>query len=420
MSSLGFKISPKIIIFITAELCFLVSGIKVKIDTFYFFFFLLFILLSIDLILSMINLVAAKKLKISRLIQNKLTAGESLHVELSLHNQGYFPLINSTIGDSLEYANKKTDRTLFLDLISPGNKLNLKYDYTCQQRGKYIISPVTIRHFGLLGFFYIEKIAGLEKEVYVYPQTFRIQKVSALVKGSLPWFGVETNSITGDEHNFFGVREYKRGDSIKRIHWLSTARKNQLIIKEFEKQSFYQASIVFILNKDEDWGKGNEKVSEYILKIAASLAKYFIEKGVSVEILAHTGKINHLPPNKGESYLEEIFKLCALAQAESKINLKEFLQEYSEYIHSNSTVFVLLTDKNMKDIGEILYLKSRNISIVPLILISSTFLSYPGSQKKKEALKKQHSIKLFNAAGVKALFFCKGDDLEEVFLQTPQ
>ena len=417
MAFLKFKVSSKIIAFFAVEWVSFILAAKTKIDIFFFIFISAALLLCVDLFFLLFSFFLGTKIVIVRKVQEKITEGETLALKLFIRNGGLLPLINVMIGDFLGCDSENSTREFFFDWLKPKGENVFEYSCLCRKRGKYDIGPVKIVFFGFVGFFSIEKTYGLKTNVYVYPWTFNIKRVLSLARGRLPWFGLETTSISGDDHEFFGVREYRSGDSIKRIHWLSTAKRNKLIVREFERISFYQVSLVFVLNRDDNIGLGKESVCEYMIKIAASLAKYFTEKNICLEILAHAGRMAYFPSNKGEGYLEELFRFFATVNAESEIRLDEFLHENSKLIFSDTTVFMLLTDKSIDSAAQILSLKSRNISVVALVLISSSFEQGAVTREEANALKEKVAKRLF-AARAKVLLFSKGDNLESVFLRS--
>ena len=109
------------------------------------------------------------------------------------------------------------------------------------------------------------------------------------------------------------------------------------------------------------------------------------------------------------------FRFFATVDAESKIKLHEFLQENSKLVFSDSTAFVILTDRDIDSAAQILSLKGRNISVVALVLISSSFEK--GASIEESKALKERVAKRLSAAQAKVLLFCRGDNLEEVFLR---
>ena len=51
------------------------------------------------------------------------------------------------------------------------------------------------------------------------------------------------------------VREYTAGDSVSRIHWLSTARVNQLMVKQFDRGSASHVWVLFDQHRDSQAGR---------------------------------------------------------------------------------------------------------------------------------------------------------------------
>ncbi|MFH1767588.1 MAG: DUF58 domain-containing protein [Candidatus Omnitrophota bacterium] len=414
MSSLKLRISPKIFIFIVAEMSFFILRVKTSIEIFFFMFIMFAVFFIFNLFVLLLNLLLRGKLVISRDIQEKITQGQLLSVQLSVSNLSHVFFMNIAVSDFLGCDLKEKDKKFFIDWLGRKSEFKLSYGCVCEKRGLYGVGPVKVSFLDFLGLFSLEEDYGLKTLLYVYPQTFDIRYMMPLVRGRLPWFGLETTAISGDDHDFFGVREYKRGDPIKRVHWLSTARKGVLIVREYQRISFYRVSLIFVLNQHENIGGGKESVAEYIIKISASLAKYFVQKNICVELLAHAGKIAYFPSNRGGAYLEELFKFFTVAEAKSKIKPGDFLQENYRIVSSDSTIFLLITENNMDSVYKILSLKEQNVSLVVLILVASTFAAQGVENQDVSSMKSRVAAELAHM-NIKVLFFCKGDDLAAVF-----
>ena len=391
----------------------LVIALRTSIEFFYFFFWFLISFVVISLIWIAIEYFGIRLSLVRRTI-TKVEEDDILEIETVISNNSFLPIFNFVLEDYLTFAiPQEREKRFLLEYLGPRSTLNLKYRCLCPRRGRYEIGPFSICIFDPWGLFFFKKTFFLYSELYVYPRTFNIPKFPPLVKGTAPWFGIETSHVSGDEDEFYGIREYKPGDPIKRIHWLSTARKNKLIVKQFQHQVFFRASIIFNLDKDKNFGEGKESVAEYIIKIAASVAKYFIERNVSLELIAHVGEIAHIPFNKGAEHLEDIFRLLTIAHAESRISLNEVFQEFAPYIPNDSSLIVIMLDQDWEFLPAMLSLKARNISLIPLILIASSFL-HPSEKQKIIKFPEMKSPQAFDFA---PLFFSCGDNLEQDFLR---
>ncbi|MFH1641017.1 MAG: DUF58 domain-containing protein, partial [Candidatus Omnitrophota bacterium] len=206
-------------------------------------------------------------------------------------------------------------------------------------------------------------------------------------------------------------REYKEGDPIKKIHWMTTARKMKLIVKQFQRQSYYRATVLFNLEKNKNFGTGKHKVAEYMIKIVASIAKYLLEKNISFEVVASTGEMVYFPFNKGPEHYDNFLKFLSVVQAESTITLADIFEERSRYVPNNSNLFLVMLDKDWGYMTRILELMERDIDIIPVLLISSTFLQ---SFDHKE-VSMDINIKLAQNWAVKPILITCRASLEEAF-----
>jgi len=362
----------------------LFMSLKTPFLVFYFFFWILLSILIVNFS-CLILIYFCKNLHLERKITLKLEEDDTLDVTLEIRNKSFLPVFDVVLEDYLScaYAQER-QKFIMPDLLMPDSGRNLKYHCLCPQRGRYKIGPLTAYFFDPLGLFYFKQVYPVYSEVYVYPRTFNIHKFPALNKGTSPWLGVETSRVSGDDDDFYGVREYKRGDPLKKIHWMVSARKSQLIVKEFQRQSFFRATIMFNLEKEDNLGEGRESVAEYTIKIVASIAKYLTNLGVSIEIISHAGEVVHIPFNKGADHLEEILKFLTIAQAESRITLPELFATFQRNILEDSSMIVVMTDKNKAFLSAMLSLGVRNVSLVPIFLKSSTFLKNNYGQKDTE------------------------------------
>lgn len=404
-----FKLSLKkwILIFVLLVSNFII-GTKTAIAFFHLFFWFLLSLVVISLIWI---LVAYTGIRLSLLKHASVKVEEDsvLEIETVVKNNSFLPVFNLVLEDNLPYAAHPQRKQLFLrEYLSIKASCSMKYNCLCSQRGRFKIAPLVVYFFDPFGIFFSKRTYNIDGELYVYPRVFMIKKFIGLTRGILPWFGIGTTRVSGDEDEIFGTREYKEGDPIKRIHWISTARKNRLIVKQFQRQTFFRATIIFNLEKEKDFGEGKEKISEYIIKIAASLGKHLIERDISLEIIAHAGEIMHIPFNKGPEHLEEILKFLTIAQAESRVGLDEIFGEFFNYIPRDSTLFVIMLDTDWEYLPAILRLEKKNVSVIPLVVVSSSFLY---------SVNKPKDIKIAPLSNLNPVFISRGDNLEGLFIK---
>jgi uncharacterized protein (DUF58 family) len=407
------KASLKKWVFLSIIIIFdLIIGMRTSRQFFFYFFWFLISWVCLCWIWIIVEYFFIK-LYLTRVLARRIEEDDSLEVGAVVKNKSMLPVFHLVLEDYLSCATpQERQKRVLLEYIGPKSSLSIKYSCWCPLRGKYKVGPFFIYIFDPWGIFFLKKTYPLHDEVYVYPQTFHIHKLPELIKGTAPWFGIGTSRVSGDEHEFYGIREYKSGDPIKKIHWLTTARKNKLIVKQFQHQVFYRATIIFNLDKEKNFGQGKESVTEYTIKIAASVAKYFLQRDVSLSVIAHAAEMVHIPFNKGPEHLEDIMKFLAIAQPESRVSIGDIFEEFSDYMPNDSSLIAIMPDTDWEYMLAMLSLQKRNISMVPIVLISSSFLA---SVDKKKVIK-DVQMNLRQEFGSAPLFFSCGESLEAPFL----
>jgi uncharacterized protein (DUF58 family) len=78
----------------------------------------------------------------------------------------------------------------------------------------------------------------------------------------------------------FGIREYRAGDALRRIHWRSSARRGELVVREFEPPGIQTVAIVL------DPAPPSRDVADQIARLAASEAWDCLREGGRVVISA--------------------------------------------------------------------------------------------------------------------------------------
>lgn len=386
---------------------------KTGINLFYFLSAFVLFLITANLLFFLAQLYIGR-IEIHRNIGDAAIEDDILDVKLDVKNRGLIPKYYLLLQDIFSPGfGEDKKRRLLLEKIKGKQEIAITYEGRCFKRGLYRIGPVTVFFSDPMGVFCKSKKYDLYSQLIVYPKIFRIHRFPSLVKGNISLIGIGTRRASGDEFEFFGIREYKPGDPIKRIHWRSTARLRTLAVKEYEQYAAYSVTIVLDLMRSSNIGRGKETTLEYAIKIAASCAKYLIDRGVLVQLIAHGVGPVVFPFNKGEFHLQEILKFLATAEAEGGVSLSELLTVNSDFIPIYSTVILIMNDTDSDVLVNIAELKARDISVIPIILLTSTFLYL----EKPEVVKSQ-KMKLLANLEVDSFFISRGDNLEDKFAES--
>jgi len=378
--------------------------------------YIFFVIALVMFILSYIHMrLNMPNVDVKRLAQEAAFEGEILNINMAIRNNlsrgsSFFELLDSFPGAQPG----KENTSLFMLGINAKEEQNFNYTIECYKRGLWEIGPIRMISQDALGCFRMKKVLNVVSDVMVYPSLFRIFAFPPLASGSVSWMGVETAKISGDSHEFFGIREYQRGDAISRIHWPSTAKHNRLIVKQFERSAIQEATIVMDLKKGNDIGVGKETTLEYAVKIAGSIAKFLMDSGVFVQIMGYTKEAIVVPFGKGESHKYKILEYLAMVRPEGVFTLRETLEEAIFITPYSSTLITIMLDNDLDALSSLVQFKVKGIRLIVIVLSMSTF----GHTEESEYLDAEGAKRFDEAlAGLEAYVYriSKGDDLEKKF-----
>ncbi len=378
----------------------------------YIFFVIAFVMFVLSFAHLQFNI---PDISITREMHDTAYEEDMLNVKIGIRNKrtlgiSFFELIDRFPGA----APDKEENSLFILNIRPRENKKISYVIDCYKRGLWRLGPVSIISQDALGFFKMRKSLNVFSEVLVYPSLFRVFSFPPLASGSVSWMGVETAKISGDSHEFFGVREYQRGDAISRIHWPSTAKHNKLIVKQFERNAVQEVTIIMDLKKGHDIGAGKETTLEYSVKLAGSIARYLLNEGAFVQMVGYGKQGVLIPFGKGESHMYKILDYLARVQADGDFTLRQALEETSFVTPHRSTLIAVMLDNDMDSLTSLVQFKVKGVKLILIVLALSTF----GQAEEAEHLDVEAAKKFDEAlASLEAYVYrvSKGDDLEKKF-----
>jgi uncharacterized protein (DUF58 family) len=178
-----------------------------------------------------------KGLRVSRAIPPRVMAGETFSVELTLENPKFWlaawlMTVRDRVDNGVEGLRPEV---LFMRVPRQGLERG-RYQLRLSQRGRYRFGPIQVNTRFPLGLVERGLVRPSPAEILVYPRVGRLtsswrrQMLSAtqLVNEAQPRMGAF-------DDDFHRIREYRAGDDPRAIHWRSTARRSELMVREFRE-----------------------------------------------------------------------------------------------------------------------------------------------------------------------------------------
>jgi uncharacterized protein (DUF58 family) len=189
-------------------------------------------------------------------------------------------------------------------------------EVTCQQRGAFSLGPFALEVGDPFGLFLAVVRYDRTESVLIYPRVVQLPTVE-LPRGS-------AGGVTPRRRPLLGVlpaasvRDYALGDSIRHIHWPSTARRGHFMVKEMEQEPSGDVWIVLDLQRAVHRGEGAIGTLEHCIILAASMAAEMVsgrERRAAGLLTASGDDVSVLPPQPGQAQLWAIMAALAPAQA---------------------------------------------------------------------------------------------------------
>jgi uncharacterized protein (DUF58 family) len=151
-----------------------------------------------------------------------------------------------------------------------------------EKRGRHALPSPTVENTGLLGLFRARMTVGGTDRLTVHPWYLPEAQWQAGQRRPAFMLGSDRPGVGAD---LLGTREYRPGDPTRHIHWRSSARRNVLVVKEFEEER--NPGLAVILDTSRELGEGRDTTLEYSIKLAATLARYATVAGRPFRLLTY-------------------------------------------------------------------------------------------------------------------------------------
>lgn len=217
---------------------------------------------------------------------------------------------------------------------------NVDLEATLTQRGEYQLGPLVIRASDPFGLFPREVVYEGVDKILVYPRTVDIPDFAGanyLVLGE-NLRRQRSNVLSTDVSS---VREYLPGDPMGRIHWLTTARTGDLMVKQFDDGSSGEVWVVFDQHVSSQAGEGLDSTDEYAATVVASALERYVKRGIPVGYVGH-GSLNLLAaPDTTTWHREQVLRHIAGSRPTGNVPLLQVLAALDDSLRVGSTLVVV-------------------------------------------------------------------------------
>ena len=228
------------------------------------------------------------------------------------------------------------------------------------RRGHYRIDPMVVRTGDPLGLFESVASVGSAGNVIVYPEIqplprWRLPPATLEGMRASPERTIQTTAMVTS------IRPYVPGDAYNRIHWRSSARQQELQVKEFDLERTADVWIFLDLDAAVHTGVGDDATVETMVRAAASIASRALSENRSLGLGAAGLRRAMLPADRGPRQHQKILQLLATVQPEGSTPLRDVLVEGITRLRRGMTAVVITPSLDREWVRPLATLRGRGI-----------------------------------------------------------
>lgn len=204
------------------------------------------------------------------------------------------------------------ESTAFILKIPPQRAAVVRVSEQFPRRGVHRLPPVLLASGFPFGFFEKRLRAQDSRTVVVYP---RVRPVRPSVVRQLSGVRAVPRIRRGDSDEFFSLRDYVAGDDVRQVAWRVSARRGNLVVREFAHGICRSITLVLDTTRRGDIENFEERFEDAV-ELAASLAITFLNQQYSVAVVTC---FSRLPEGEGSNHGYKALDLLARVEAAESV-----------------------------------------------------------------------------------------------------
>ncbi len=278
-----------------------------------------------------------------------LVVGDALEEHFRLRNRAPVPALWVELDDRSRLPGYRPSQVVS---CSAQGEYGWRSQALCGQRGVFRLGPHRLLAGDPLGLFRVQIQGHDSRVLLVYPRVAQLPAL-ALPRGSGHGRDRRRRPLHGSERAA-SVRAYLPGDSLRHVHWRTTAHRGDLMVVEVEEEPSGEVWIVLDLDARVHRGQGAQSTLEFAIVLAASLAAELLQgrepRAVGLLAVGRDGTVHTpshgaphtllLPPQSGQGALWQI--LAALAPVQpGPVDAAQLLRRHRDILARGHTLVLV-------------------------------------------------------------------------------
>ena len=336
----------------------------------------------------------------SRYVSERLSNGDDNKIRIDIFNKYGFKILVKII-DELPIQFQIRDWELKYVIDARNNK-SIEYKVRPVKRGEYNfgnLNGFVSTHIGLISKKYI---VDKDKKVAVYPSYIQMQKYELqAISNRIIESGIKKVRKIGRTLEFDHIRKYVRGDDIRVLNWKATARRNRLMINQYQDEKSQNVYNVVDMGRTMKMPFEGMSLLDYAINTSLAISNIAIKKEDKAGLITFSNETGVLlPAARRNSQMNKILEL--LYKQETNFLESDFEKVTATILHKVTKRSLILFYTNFETLNSmkrrLFYL--REISkrhLLILIFFKNTELNeiVKKQAKKMESIYKKTVVEKF-------------------------
>lgn len=312
-----------------------------------------------------------------------VSVGDRLSEQFTLHNGSPLPALWVEL---IDQSNVPGYHAGIVRSVAAAATDTWKQSAICTRRGQYHLGPWTLQTSDPFGLFLVQIYYPQQTEIIINPP------VHTNLPVHLP--AGESSGRERSRHrawqatvNAATVREYQPQDPLRWMHWKATARRGELMVRQFDLDVTGDIWLLPDMDRATQLGEELDGTEEHLIILAASLAGQAIRLNRKVGVATYGARPQLIPPATGQGQQWRILRTLALAQADGQAPLTLALHDLTRVIRRGAALLVLTSTAQTDWLSALLPLAQKGVQTQVILLDRLSFAGTERSEGLQEAVR---------------------------------
>lgn len=245
----------------------------------------------------------------NRELPERLSNGDENKIRIYLMNNYRFKVFVRII-DEIPHQFQVRDFEI-KDSLKSGKEKAYVYKLKPTERGEYMFGALNIYVSSNFGLISRKFVFNKNANIPVYPSFIQMRKYELLaISNRLTEVGVKKIRRIANNNEFEQIKEYVIGDDFRTVNWKATARRNQLMVNQYQDEKSQQVYSIIDMGRNMKMPFEGMTLLDYAINASVVISSIAMIKHDKAGLMTYSNQIHSLlPANRSSKQMMKIMEL---------------------------------------------------------------------------------------------------------------